>query len=111
MANKPKEEMWDTWLHLTASPGVQLHICSCTWVVGRRGITKTRKRVGVGVRKEEGLTPPKRTEPATPGEPQKARNPGNNSCDRAWWAKEANLLQAWDTSRTVVVLSSGDPLH
>lgn len=74
-------------------------------MVGGKGDSKdTEEGIRWGEKENRRANIPKRTKPAMSGEPQRDRNLGSNSCDRAGWAKRANLIQAWDTSRTVVVL-------
>lgn len=70
----------------------------------KRDSKDTEEGTGWGEKESRRPNIPKRTKPTTSGEPQRDRSPGKNSCDRAGWAKRANLLQARDTSRTVVVL-------
>ena len=75
------------------------------WLEGWGGDSKdTEEGTGWGEKESRRANIPKRTKPTTSGEPQRDRNPGKNSCDRARWAKRANWLQARDTSRTLVVL-------
>lgn len=64
----------------------------------------TEEGMGWGKKESRRVSIPKRTKPTTSGEPQRDRDPGKNSHVGAGWAKRVNLLQAWDTSRTVVVL-------
>ena len=72
-------------------------------MVGRKGDSKdTKGCTGWDEKESRRANISKQTKPTISGEPQ--INPGNNSCDTDEWAKRVNLLQAWDTSRTVVVL-------
>ena len=99
--------MWEAWLHLTAkSRGLVAYLLMHMggWGGGRGDSKDTEEGTGWGEKESRRANIPKRTKPTTSGEPQRDRNPGKNSCDRARWAKRANWLQARDTSRTLVVL-------
>lgn len=96
--------MWEAQLHLTTkSQGLVAYLLM--HMGGRReGGQQREEGIRWGEKENRRADIPKRTKPAMSGEPQRDRNLGSNSCDRAGWAKRANLIQAWDTSRTVVVL-------
>lgn len=97
--------MWEARLHLTAkSRGLVAYLLMHMGGGRKRDSKDTEEGTGWGEKESRRPNIPKRTNPTTSGETQRDRSPGKNSCDRAGWAKRANLLQAWDTSRTVVVL-------
>lgn len=102
---KLKKGLWEARLHLTVkSQGLVAYLLM--HIGDRREDTEEGTGWGEKERRRANIKKNKtnKIKPTTSGEPQRDRNPGSNSCDRAGWAERVNLFQAWDTSRTVVVL-------